>query len=408
MCLVFSCLSLGDNRRLARCASLFLRTGQLHTASPLSIELDGSSGTRDWVPIIAHVAGTMRPLRLAIECSILWSPDSLSPIWRITSLQRLALTHVASVKMAGLSGLTALTDLTVRLGTNHSTELTVAGCTGLVRLHLGCAVQMNLDRFTTLTRLESLTLEDPSWSGAGMWEPLERLPRLSELGILCTTARNFLPVLPALPVTLALRRVVLHGDFDFADGRTVAMRPGLRSLEVKRWNSTGMLYARDMTQLESLALSFPDLLRSPRNPGTLAAFGLLVRLRSLTLRGARIRDLSGLERLVALTELDLRLCSDLVALAGLVASVPLRSLSLSHCEMLGDVRALSLVTGLESLVIDECAALERPLEISVATAATICALTRLSRLQLDDIHNTPLLRPRLRRLAFGTDACPID
>ena len=359
LCLVFSCLPLEDNRRLARCATAFHRTGKLHTASPLSIELDESSGRRDWGAIMAHMAGTMWPRHLAFRCLDVGTDVDLAQLARITSLRRLKLLHVAPANVDRLSDLAALTDLTVRFDFSNAGrwEEAVAACTALVRLNIRCARATNLQLFAALPLLESLTLEDPQLCGAHVWEPLGHMPRLSELGVICTVEEWRSLAMPPLPATLALRRVVLHGDFGFSGGSTVASLPSLRSLDVERCNSRRMLYVRDMTRLESLALSFSELLPSPDNPNTLAVFGRLVLLHSLTLRNARISNLAGLEQLAALTELDLRQCSELVALTGLGAGVTLRSLSLTNCAKLSDVQALTLATGLESLVMDACVAL---------------------------------------------------
>ena len=405
-CLVFAHLSLRDNRRLACCAPFLQDVGCLLPASPLDIELRDVDGRLDMDTALMRIANTMRPHSLTLVRNFV--PPCMDALTRIATLRRLELSGTELAELHRLSALTALTDLTVR-GTRVSgaLESAVATCTTLVRLNLCLRMHVaDLAPLAALTRLESLTLERVAFSGADMWAPLRRLPRLAELGLV----RNWhdprqtepWPDLPA-DVGARLTRITARGNLLFEGTLAhVSKFAGLRSLDITGCDPGDSDFCAGMTQLEQLALTFAWQ-RQPPSRGQFYLTNLrhLGRLHTLVLRNSTPTHLDGFAWLTALTELDLARWPNLNTLAGIVGSVPLRALSVSDCPALIDVRALAHATRLTRLSILDCRDLQK-LRAVVASSAVLSAMPSIEKLKLDHPYKTPLLSARLLRLAFGS------
>ena len=409
-CLVFSWLPLQDNRRLTRCASFLRGIGRLPTASPVAVEwrTRGKGISGNAAKAVARVAHALRPIRLSLRTL---GRDNIVPmdaVARIAGLRSLSIECNVLTGSDSLSTLTALTDLTLRVDTADGLDLDAARCTSLRRLHmLHMCPNRGLASLATLTRLESLTLEVLA-VGGGMWAPLAGLSRLSELGLLCAPGWPTidLPVFPT-DVSARLRRLALRGELSFAGSSLpTATLPHLRSLDLARNAIHHLLFARDMAQIERLVLSGTGVPLEHLSIDNLGRLDDLAKLRTLVLRNAAVRDLGGIEKLLALNELELSGCAILASVAGVSGCKSLCTLGLHDCRQLVDIRPLDSVGQLTALSVRDCFLLHFPDELD-ATVAVVNSLSGLGSLRLHEEFNVPALAPRLRRLAFGTDCCSL-
>ena len=418
-CLVFSWLPCADNLRLASCARSLQRVSKLSMASPLVVEVTDYGGA-DPAAVMAHVAGTMLPRCLAIRLShhsllvldVICGTTSLRSL--VLDCRRLPSDWNWSRPVQHLSRLTRLTDLTVRQGPFVPQSLinSVAQCTALVQLHLEFdGRDADLGALAALVRLESLTLQGTPLHGSAELA-LAKLASLTELRLLRDVSGMSFFVHDELgDWATRLRRLTLQGQLSRNLFRSlVPLAPTLTALDFA-YDATDLplSFVRQLTRLEELALRYPPgVVRRYSKP--LEELAVLSRLCILTLDCAAHWDLTNLELLPAsLTELHLECCLGLASLAGLTARIPLRTLRIVHCSRLQDIRGfIVLAPSLTSL------AIVGPVSVYSPVLATnhhcvpthVNPLTSLTALRLDDCYNEPRLAARLRRLAFGTDACP--
>ena len=416
LCAIFAFLPLINNRALARCCRLLAKLGATAMASPRSVVLDLDSRP-DRALVVQRMADSVRPRGLTIRSRVGFC-NSLAHVSRIVGLEKLALDCHTFVGLDALALLPALTDLTLRHNVRIVTteiEVAVGRLTGLVRLHVQFGRQRDyrtsLLFLAGLTRLESLAIEDPTTSSPdhAFWDPLLKLEKLRELAVLhgwpVDTPRMH-PGLATRLSALTLRWPGLTGD---AYDSVRVLAPALRSLDLYHVGpSVALAPIFELTGLEQLALRYAPRGKPPWPPRPdgselLGFFSGFPRLRTLTLRNAKVTDLSQIEKLVALATLRLEHCHELTSLAGLSEHVPLRRLDVSQCGYLADIAALGAATQLRSLSLLGCFALC----CHGAAARAVSALNRLTGidvLQMDAFYNTDATAPALRRLAFG-DAC---
>ena len=327
----------------------------------------------------------------------------MAALAQIAELRSLTLDCDVTRGFAELACLPLLTKLVILKGWGPlapGIDSTIGGLTTLQHLHLQYGgTETNLERFTPLTRLQCLVLEQANYGSLRdytMWAPLARLPHLTELRVLQRPWRK----VPPLPGDLIskLARLVLRGTCHHAGLVRSITKLAALDLCVFDVNPPSKLaYAPNLTEL---ALRFA--------PGKSAIWpdrrGLvhilhLQKLQKLTLSSAFMLDLRDLDGLPALVELELRYCQQLRTLDGIVAGVPLRMLDVHQCGFLRDIGAIAHASALKSLSIRGCPGLFSE-GAATRSIAAINLLTGLQTLRLDGRLDRPELGA-LRHLAFA-------
>ena len=415
-CMIFALLPCADNRRLATCAWVLRRVAHLKMASPDAVRVTDFAGAdcSTVIATMATVTDTMLPRHLTVHYKFYYM-DSMGRVCGMTTLRSLALYCTPVPQTWRLSDLTQLTDLTFCPGWHFAPELVavIAECTTLVRLHLEYSGDTDkLSPLSALTRLERVTLQSTSVDRRKLF--LIGLPALTELCLLRDPSGGAFPMPDELgDWATRLRRLTLQGQLSRNCFRSlVPLASTLVALDFAYDNTELPLRILwQLARLEELVLRYPPA-HVRHNPPTLEEFAVLARLRALRLHGAALRDLTGFELLApSLAELHLEDCLSLASLSGLSTRIALRKLSAVRCHALQNVRGLALMApSLTALTFTGNVATSDPPQITGhnCLAAHVNPLTQLTALRLDNCYNAPPLCTRLRRLAFGTDACPRD
>jgi hypothetical protein len=250
---------------------------------------------------------------------------------------------------------------------------------------------------------------------------LANLPGLRTLyaPLATSTRRLAVPALPGGLAELALSRGCL------ADTAALGQLTGLRSLEIDLYPGDSVQPVGKLTGLVRLAIGGPrvtgwralagcvlleEALLNGLTGANLRPFAGWTRLRRLTVTRRGLASLTGIERLGALSELDLRMLAvaDLTPLATLAA---LRSLRLIGLQAAHDLSPLAALSGLRRLEVSR-AGIEESDVVTVDSLRPLSGLAELEEAVLDgtvvaDGDFSPLAGlPRLSRLRLYAAAGP--
>lgn len=250
--------------------------------------------------------------------------EQLEPIGKLTKLQSLALSLTESGDLSPLQGLGALRDLSLRFALRGDAPIDLSPLAHFSHLETAQLLSetqpfASLEPLIGLAHLTHLTIKHPPAD----LRPLEALARLAELELFES------PPITGIALPPSLQSVRLHD------------LPALSSLDS----------FRQLTQLQSLSIyGAPELT-------DVSALYELPRLSELVLIGTDITEIAHLDRLAALSTMQIQAQPELRHLHAEQEQTALRELVLVDCPLLNDITGVRYMRGLNRLVIRRVAGL---------------------------------------------------